>query len=398
MLSHMRRQASRERGTVLALAVVALVASSRPANAAADHPPQQEPVQCWWRTSIAAVRVAQPFSLRLTCSIVESNQQHVVVDQAKLGAGAIPVSPFEVIGGGSLTESRSNGRWFFQRVYQLRIITDAFGVDVQVPQVVISYQLETESPAGGRARGVERRHVLPPLPMRVLSLVPAVADDIREAEVDTFEEIDDAIFAASLYRTAGLLFIGIGVIGLAAAVATGFRVRHPRAAGGGTLDARLILRHVGRELEGIRAARTRAGWTPDLIGRALAATRVVASCVTRRPLSLRSVESHEQVPAGVLMHTDTHGRRTLIGSSLTAPALRGAAVDNTVHRSAIQDALAALTRAHYGRDEPLEDGGLDAGIDAALAAVADVGRDHSWTTRARAAAAQFPRLRSPWSR
>jgi hypothetical protein len=264
---------------------------------------------------------------------------------------------------------------------------------------VVSYQLETESPDGGRARGIERRHVLPPLPMRVLSLVPAMANDIREAEVDTFEEIDDAIFAASLYRTGGLLFIGIGVIGLVAAFATGFRVRHPRAAAGGSLDVRAILRRVVRELEEIRAARTRAGWTPDLIGRALAATRVVASCVTRRPVSLRSVESHEQVPAGVLLHTDTHGRRTLIGSSLTAPALSGAPVDNTAHWSAIQDALAALTRAHYGRDEPPGDRGLDAGIEAALAAAADVRRDHSWTTRARAAAAaQFPRLRFPWSR
>ena len=50
-----------------------------------------------------AVRVAEPFALLLTCAITRSSDQHVVVDQAKLGPEAIPLSPFEVIEGGSLT-------------------------------------------------------------------------------------------------------------------------------------------------------------------------------------------------------------------------------------------------------------------------------------------------------
>ena len=65
----------------------------------------------------------------------------------------------------------------------------------------------------------------------------------------------------------------------------------------------------------------------------------------------------------------------MIASSLTASALRrrrDASPDEDQHRIAIQDALTALTRAHYGREEPPDAERLDAGIDAALAAVADV--------------------------
>jgi hypothetical protein len=108
------------------------------------------------------------------------------------------------------------------------------------------------------------------------------------------------------------------------------------------------------------------------------------------------------VPAGVLVHSDSRGRRTLIASSLTALALRSrkdALKDGDLHRTAIQDALAALTRAHYGREEPPDVERLDAGIDAALAAVADLKREHAWTARARAtAAARLRTIRIPWFR
>ena len=362
-------------------------------DASVEPTPQQEPVQCWWRTSAGAVRVAEPFTLLLTCSIVDSDR--VTVDQAKLAPEAIPLSPFEVIGGGSLTESRSGNQSFFQRLYQVRILTDAVGEDVQVPLVVVSYQLERES-SGGRARGIERRHELPALPMRVVSLVPAGADDIREAVLDTFEAIDDDAFVASLYSAVGLVLMGIGAIGLIVALATGFRTRDPKHAGPPGLEDRLILRHVGRELEDIRAARDREGWTSDLVGRAIASTRVVASYVTDRPLSLRPVEAHDRVPAGALVHSDNRGRRTLIASSVTASAVRG---DKDARWTAIRDALTAFTQAHYGREEPPDAGPLDAAIDAVLAAVSALKREHAWTTRTRAsAAARLRAIRVPWFR
>jgi hypothetical protein len=369
----------------------------RTAGASADPVPPKEPLQCWWRTSTGAVRIAEPFALILTCAITESSDQHVVVDQAKLGPDAIPLSPFEVIGGGSLTESQSSDQTFFQRVYRVRILTETIGADVKIPSILVSYQLETASPSGGQARGIERRHELPALPMRVVSLVPAEADDIREAAIDTLEAVDDAAFGAALYRTAGLVVMGVGAIGLLVALATAFRARRPAEAGPGPLEDRLILRHVGRELQGIRAVRDQEGWTPDLVGRALASTRVVAGYVTHRPPSLRTVDAHGQVPEGALVHSDARGRRTLIISTLTPAALQAPRGDEGT--SAVREALAELTRAHYGREKPPDPASLDAGLDAAAAALDDVKREHAWTTRLRAAAeARYRAIRIPWFR
>ena len=350
----MRRETPTPRLTLLWLAALALVGTVRVAGAFADPDPRQEPLQCWWRTSAGAVRVAEPFALLLTCAINESSRQHVVVDQAKLGPEAIPLSPFEVIGGGSLIESQSGDQRFFQRAYQVRILTETMGADIEIPSVVVSYQLETESPAGGQARGIERRHELPALPMRVVSLVPAEADDIREAAIDTFEAVDDAAFGASLYGTAGLVLMGVGAIGLVVALATGFRARQSREGDPGPLEDRLILRHVDRELQGIRAAREQDGWTPDLVARALASTRVVAGYATGRPPALRTVDAHGHVPEGALVHSDRRGRRTLISSTLTAATLPVARRDENTDRTAIRrgacraDASALRTREAAG--------------------------------------------------
>jgi hypothetical protein len=378
---------------VLLLAAWAAVLGT---DAAAQPTPQQEPVQCWWRASAGAVRVAEPFTLLLTCSIAESDQQHVIIDQAKLAPEAISLSPFEVIGGGSLVESRSGGQWFFQRLYRVRILTDAVGEDVPLPPVVVTYQLETESSAGGRTGGIERRHELPTLPMRVVSLVPAGADDIREAAIDTFEDVDEALFGASVYSAAGLVLMGVGTIGLVVALATGFKGRQMKDSGPGFPEERLILRHVGRELEDIHERRTRERWTPDLVARALAAIRVVASYLSRRPPSMRPIEPQARVPDGGLIYSDKHGRRTLIVSSLTAAAL-GRAPGQTSDE--VRDALATFTRAHYGRGDPADAGPLDAGMDAALAAIAAMNRQHALAARLRAAAARRLRAaRIPWFR
>lgn len=370
----------------------------RTAGASADPVPPKEPLQCWWRTSTGAVRIAEPFALVLTCAITKSSSQHVVVDQAKLGPDAIPLSPFEVIGGGSLTESQSSDQTFFQRVYRVRILTQTIGADIQIPSIVVSYQLETASLSGGQARGIERRHELPALPMRVVSLVPAEADDIREAAIDTFAAVDDAAFGASLYSTAGLVVMGVGAIGVVVALAAGLRARHSTDAGPGPLEDRQILRHVGRELQDIRAARNQEGWTPDLVARALASTRVVASYVTRRPLSLRTVDAHGQVPEGALVHSDRHGQRTVITSTLTAAALHVKQGDE-MHWTAVREALAGMTHAQYGREKRADAAPLDAGLDAVLAAFDDVKRERAWTTRLRAAAAaRYRAIRIPWFR
>jgi hypothetical protein len=54
---------------------------------------------------------------------------------------------------------------------------------------------------------------------------------------------------------------------------------------------------------------------------------------------------------------------------------------------------------HYGREEPPDPAPLDAGLNAAVAALDDVKHEHAWTTRLRAAAeARNRAIGIPWFR
>ena len=366
------------------------------AHAVAADSPNPDPVQCWWRPSTPAVRIGQPFSLLLTCAIGESAGQRVIVDQGKLSPEAIPLSPFEVVDGGDLVESTANDRRFFQRDYRVRVVTDsAFGQDVPIPAVVVTYRLETESATGGRNQGIERRHELPPLPIRVLSLVPADARDIREAPIATFADLDDAAFRASLVETGGLALIGIGAVGLVVALASAARTRRPKGSAPAGLTDHQVVRQLARELHAVRRAREQDSWSPALIARVLTILRVIASYVERREPSQRHVETGETVPDGAMMYVGRDGTRIMISAAMTSTTLRHEteAGEEKVDRAAVRNALESLTQAHYGAEPRIDATALDAALDTAAQAVDMLARQRTWLARTRTAAAA--RLRVP---
>src|SRR5947207_5385658 len=96
----------------------ALVATARAQNV------QTDPLQCWWRTSTGAVRVGEPFTVVLTCAVLETDQVTVVPDQTRLEPSVVQFAPFEVLGGTHGADLRSGDRRFFQYEYRLRLIAD----------------------------------------------------------------------------------------------------------------------------------------------------------------------------------------------------------------------------------------------------------------------------------
>src|SRR2546428_7358267 len=74
---------------------------------------ETDPMQCWWRTSAGAIRVGEPFSLVLTCAVVENDAAKVVVDQSKLEPSVIQLAPFEVTGGSHGADLRTDERRVF---------------------------------------------------------------------------------------------------------------------------------------------------------------------------------------------------------------------------------------------------------------------------------------------
>src|ERR1700710_1117989 len=111
--------------------VFALELAAATVSGAAAQTVQTDPLQCWWRTSAGAVRVGEPFTVVLTCAVVETDAATVVVDQSRLEPSVVQFAPFEVLGGSHGADLRTDERRFFQYVYRLRLIAEnMFGKDV----------------------------------------------------------------------------------------------------------------------------------------------------------------------------------------------------------------------------------------------------------------------------
>src|SRR5258706_14730339 len=83
------------------------------AASAAAQTVQTDPLQCWWRTSAGAVRVGEPFSVVLTCAVLETDAAKVVPDQTRLEPSVVQFAPFEVPAGSHGADLPTDHRPFF---------------------------------------------------------------------------------------------------------------------------------------------------------------------------------------------------------------------------------------------------------------------------------------------
>jgi hypothetical protein len=348
------------RALVAALAALLIAFAARGSLAGAQaNPDDDQPLQCWWRTSVSAIRIGEHFSAVLTCAVTETRQIEVVVDRSRLEPVAAQFPPLEVLGGTHAPEVVTNERRFFQYEYTLRLISDAFfNRDVQLTSLPITYRVRRmEAGQSAAVEGSAQQYELPPTSIRVLSVVPDTARDIRDATPTTF-----AALAAAQVRASMLVRTGVTVSALAAALALVGFVRlaverrgqnrlAPREAGKSA-----ILRAVGRELAAIQRDQASGGWSGSLVGRALAASRVAAAYAVDRPVSQRPVDvGRDDEVGGIVVGTGhLQSRRMSVSAAVTPAALRLAekdADDDRRRRQQLETLLGALdsfTRAHYG--------------------------------------------------
>ena len=169
-----------------------------------------EPITCWWRSSTSAVRSGEPFTLMLTCQVVETETTKVVPDQSKLDPSVVQLQPFEVIGGSKAPDMTVPGKRFFQYQYQLRLINEgAFGADVDVPQLQISYRIESQVARGEAIQGRDLNYNLLPISIRLLSIVPEDTIDIREAPAAAFQAVEARESRAELLELIGTILFGL---------------------------------------------------------------------------------------------------------------------------------------------------------------------------------------------
>lgn len=379
-----RRGARRRRG--FPAGSLLLVATALwPAPAAAQPGPDTvalEAMQCWRRIASHAVHVGERFDMVLTCAVVETETARAVPDLVWLEPETLGVSPFEVLDGERYDDVVRGPRRFFQYRYALRIIgEDYFGIDVELPPLELRYRIERSLDGRTATEGRELAYVLPPETVRVLSLVPAAAPDIRELPGETFGDVEARLFRANLI---GIAAVAIGVVAAGALVLGAIRARREWRGAAAVREDRAppwrIARAVLGELRAVRAAADAGGWTAELVARGLAALRVAAALAIGRPAAQAANAGEDGAEADVEGRLPV--RRGLFGPQrvLVSAAVTVRDVDGALARVAagspagaraaetLRAGLAGFGAARYGPAADLQAevlaADLDAGIDA----------------------------------
>jgi len=330
-----------------------------------------EPIKCWWRTSTSAVRTGESFDVRLTCAVVETEAAKVVPDLSKLDPTVVQLPPFEVTGGTHAGDLVTVGKRFIQYDYRMRLIAeDAFGADVAIPPLEVTYRVESKVAGGESVQGRELSYALPRASVKLISVVPDDTSDIREAPASAFSDIESRDSRAALFRTTATILFALGGVMVVLILIGLLRSKtKTTAASRAFLSPRAILRHAASELNDVQRA-GRGGWTPELSGRALSAARIAGSYASGRSVGQRPVGTNDPLVDGALLVGRGLGRAKMyVSGSVTAES----ATDAT-----LVEALKTMTIARYGRDGQRVD--MDDAIAAAIRITKQQQSAHSYVS------------------
>ena len=346
-----------------------------------------ELLRCWWRTSVGAVAVGEPFEATITCAARDGNSVRVVPDESRLQPTAIQLAPFDVLDGSHPADLRTATHRFFQYRYTLRIIgADVIGRDAKFPDIQVHYRVH-DRVAGDAVEGRDRVYLLPGQPVRVLSLVPLEAEDIRDSSNADFGTITGLRFRARALRLTSILLAALGLLVLTSAL---LRLVRRRAPAPERTESPVLPRAVlGQALVELTEVRRQSanGWTTDLVARAASAARIAAAIGLGRTMAHHKHVRGTLVPAGSLLCTRGWLRREdfVVSSSVTPGEVgqrtqqlptRLAARRNALER--LQRSLVTQTRALYAASSDLDGSALDDAVTEALAATQSLRRAHAW--------------------
>jgi hypothetical protein len=335
------------------------------------------PIKCWWKTDTTAIRIGERFTVTLTCGVIETASLKVVAGTNQLDPGAVQLTPFEVVSGVRRQDVVAPPWKYFQYEYRVRLLNEGFfGQDASLPALPVTYNIETA--AGKGAQGRDQSYILPPLPVRVTSLVPKDANDIRDASIEGFEAIESRRFRSTSATVAGGILLGFSAVLL---VLAGVRalgsVRQRRPDAVRAVAPLTALSACVRALSKLKSDAASGGWSPDLARRALTMVRVAGAAGLGRPIAQTTVSRNAKEREGQLLVRQgvLRPRYALISAATTAQTV-GRALGNGHPPSAssraaleqLRGALETFSVAAYGRNgEPdgiALDGALRESIDA----------------------------------
>jgi len=340
---------------------------------------ESDPIRCWWKTDRTSVRVGESFALALTCGVIETGPIAVIPALTQLEGGAIQLTPFEVVSATRRADVVLPPWRYVQFEYVVRLLNDGFfGQDVNIPAVTVTYNLKS---AGAESTGRDQSYVLPALPMRILSLVPKAATDIRDASSLTFAEVESRRYYSTAARVASIIALVFAAVFAVLAIlrfTQRFRVRTPASAR--PVPAASLLAGCAASLRDVQRDARSSGGAPALARRAMPAMRIAGASALGRPIAQQRVGSNVASRAGqVIVRTGTLGTGRAVLSAATTPfnitgALENGHAPGARGRAAltrIGSALQAFGNAAYGRQngDGIDGAALDRALEDALDAV-----------------------------
>lgn len=348
-----------------------------------------DPLRCWWQTSKGAVRMGEPFTLLMTCAVLDNDAVQVVPDESRLASSVIQLSPFEVIDGGHPADLRTDTRRFLQYSYTLRVINpDLVGSDIRVPDVTLHYRVSSRLGGGSAIQGRDQTYVLPEHWVHVLSLVPFEASDIRDSTGSPFGATEGLTYRASLLRIGALTSVVLGVLmALISLVRLVGQFRGRATVNHEALGQSGVKRLALRELGAVRRDVGNEGWTEALVGRAAAATRLASALAVGRSIAQREAREDVTSEGRVILRipwrrfapfafsgsaTTADLERASAGLRESAPARARQSLDD------LRAALDAFTAAGYRAKAELDREALDAALGQAVSGARSVRVAPGW--------------------
>jgi hypothetical protein len=306
--------------------------------------------------------------------VLDTERVKVVVDESGLAPSALHLVPFDIVGGERFRDILNTPRRFFQYQYFMRVLgEDFFGKEVTLPRLQISYRVQNSLQGGAALQGREAQYSLVPVPIRVLSLVPAGAADIRDTPVDTFGDVDARLFRSNLMLIfAGVAFVLAGLMAVMLVARAAVKRHATSTTRQRTMSAGAVLRAASRELGAVQAASTSGGWNSDLAGRAAAALRLAGAVALSRPVTHKEVDRDAVPSEGQVAAAPAFGmlraKRTVLSASVTpdTTSINGRSASASESWRTLSQTLRAFTAVRYSRDGG--EGTVDStALDAALA-------------------------------
>jgi hypothetical protein len=336
---------------------------------------ESDPIRCWWKADRSAIRVGERFTLVLTCGVIETSTIKVVPAVNQLEAGAVSLTPFEAVAGNRHDDVVVPPWRYIQFEYSMRVLSEGFfGQEVNIPALTVTYNLQALG--AGNTEGRDQTYVLPPIPMRVLSIVPRIAADIRDESGQTFANVESRrgrataeIVAASIAFAFAAVLAALALVHLAGR----FRAHDPKVVR--PLPQPAVLRGALTALQAARSAAAREGWTPELMARAVAALRIAGAAALGRRVAQLHVLNGESERVGQLeVRSGILRRKRVLLSAATTPVSLLAAIEhrNGASRTTLQpimDALQQFGASVYGREGEADPIALNNAVDEALVAV-----------------------------